>query len=334
MIDEADDEINQLLESKINIYELIELDPMETCERVIKSQYRKKALIYHPDKKTGDKKKFNLLFQAYKVLLSLNLRQKYDKIISFRKKKNLNQKKYNILINDFRDDLKKSESVIQKKQNVFAVDLLNQVEIEKLKIQGLRKREECEKEYYEKINKKTNTYLNSYEKTFAYKSCFDLNLKENFFYLCKLPFKNEIILYWKSHPNNVNFMCNSYLKKTMEVFGTINSVEIKKTDEGNSNCEYAIIKYKESENAFKAYDFVNGYQMGLKDSKLNCEFFDLVVDCRIFNSDKIYIEELNKKKKIIENNANGVKTHEFTGSNSEKIDSILMKFVLNAMKKM
>lgn len=44
----------------------------------IKSAYRRLAMVYHPDRNTGDEVKFKLLNEAYKILSDSNKRKDYD----------------------------------------------------------------------------------------------------------------------------------------------------------------------------------------------------------------------------------------------------------------
>ena len=48
-------------------------------EDEIKKAFRKLAHQYHPDKKSGDEKKFKEIAEAYAVLSDKNKREQYDK---------------------------------------------------------------------------------------------------------------------------------------------------------------------------------------------------------------------------------------------------------------
>lgn len=48
----------------------------------IKKEYRKLSLLYHPDKKTGDEKKYSMINLAFKVLSNEKKRQKYDSALA------------------------------------------------------------------------------------------------------------------------------------------------------------------------------------------------------------------------------------------------------------
>ncbi|XP_050539274.1 translocation protein SEC63 homolog [Daktulosphaira vitifoliae] len=53
--------------------------PIGTNEKVIKKAYRKLSLIYHPDKETGDEKKFMKLTKAYQALTDEESRKNWEK---------------------------------------------------------------------------------------------------------------------------------------------------------------------------------------------------------------------------------------------------------------
>jgi molecular chaperone DnaJ len=59
-------------------YSILEID-LNAGETLIRSQYRKLASIYHPDKNPDNQNKFIYLNEAYKTLIDPALRESYDK---------------------------------------------------------------------------------------------------------------------------------------------------------------------------------------------------------------------------------------------------------------
>lgn len=66
----------------INLYEILELDSNIKTDDVglIKKQYKKLALKYHPDKGNEDGEKFELINLAYHILSDDELREKYNQV--------------------------------------------------------------------------------------------------------------------------------------------------------------------------------------------------------------------------------------------------------------
>lgn len=58
-------------------YDILEISP-DATEQEIKKAFRTKALIYHPDKKTGNAEKFKEISGAYEILSDNEKRQLYD----------------------------------------------------------------------------------------------------------------------------------------------------------------------------------------------------------------------------------------------------------------
>lgn len=70
------------MQIKKNYYRILGIDKDATEDR-IKSAYRRLALLYHPDRNSGDKEaeeRFKEVNEAYTVLGDRKRRQKYDKL--------------------------------------------------------------------------------------------------------------------------------------------------------------------------------------------------------------------------------------------------------------
>lgn len=120
---------------KIDLYELFDIGN-EATEAEIKKSYRKKALIYHPDK-NPDNPKANEIFQklskALEVLTDKDARASYDKILNARKEREIKYRKLDDKRRKLKDDLEAQERLNQ--------DILVRNEEEKLKqeIERIRK---------------------------------------------------------------------------------------------------------------------------------------------------------------------------------------------------
>ena len=62
----------------MTLYEILEVKETAS-EREIKRSYRRLVKIYHPDKSTGDSKKFSEIQSAYENLIDQRRRQEYDR---------------------------------------------------------------------------------------------------------------------------------------------------------------------------------------------------------------------------------------------------------------
>ena len=70
-----------LADDNINYYEVLGLKKDATASE-IKKAYRKLSVKYHPDKPTGDKKKYAEINKAYEVLSDSQKRRMYDQFES------------------------------------------------------------------------------------------------------------------------------------------------------------------------------------------------------------------------------------------------------------
>ena len=95
----------------MNLYELLEIDENNFNMNILKKQYHKMCLKYHPDK-GGDGHHFKLVQEAYEILSDDNKRTMYDnyKRFSFLKEYNFTDEEFQE-INKYYDMLLKNENV-------------------------------------------------------------------------------------------------------------------------------------------------------------------------------------------------------------------------------
>ena len=95
----------------MNLYELLEIDENNFNMNILKKQYHKMCLKYHPDK-GGDPEKFKLIQEAYEILSDENKRTIYNnyKRFSFLKEYNFTDEEFKE-INKYYDMLLKNENV-------------------------------------------------------------------------------------------------------------------------------------------------------------------------------------------------------------------------------
>ena len=95
----------------MNLYELLEIDEKDFNMNILKKQYHKMCLKYHPDK-GGDEQHFKLIQEAYETLSDDNKRTMYDnyKRFSFLKEYNFTDEEFQE-INKYYDMLLKNENV-------------------------------------------------------------------------------------------------------------------------------------------------------------------------------------------------------------------------------
>ena len=95
----------------MNLYELLEIDENNFDMNILKKQYHKMCLKYHPDK-GGDVNHFKLIQEAYEVLSDDNKRILYNnyKRFSFLKGYDFTDEEFQE-INSYYDELLKNENV-------------------------------------------------------------------------------------------------------------------------------------------------------------------------------------------------------------------------------
>ena len=125
---------------QVDIYEFLGVSSDATGSE-IRSQYRRKALEFHPDKDPSPQaaEKFHTLSHIYEILNNNTLRLEYDRIRRARLTKERNTNEASEQIKAFREKLVFAEEQHRKPH------LSTPQNTEKLREEGLKKRQELEK---------------------------------------------------------------------------------------------------------------------------------------------------------------------------------------------
>lgn len=121
----------------VDLYELFDVSP-ESTETEIKKAYRKKALIYHPDKNPDDPKAnevFQKLSKALEVLTDKEARTSYDKILNAKKEREIKNRKLDAKRRKLKDELDAQEKFNSEISIRVEEDKLKQ-EIERIRKEG------------------------------------------------------------------------------------------------------------------------------------------------------------------------------------------------------
>jgi len=106
----------------IDIYKLYNIKP-DASQKIIRKEYKKLVLQYHPDKPTGNSEIFELVNNAYTILIDDELRSKYD--VLFKMKNEYDTKEHNEIKSNYINYKKTDLSVPNEsvdKENILEFD--------------------------------------------------------------------------------------------------------------------------------------------------------------------------------------------------------------------
>lgn len=256
----------ELLEGDLDLYEFLEVSPSASVD-VIRRQYRRIALLYHPDKNPDPlaAQKFQLLSAAYLILSDDKTRHDYDEIRAYK----LHQKQRLDALDEHTRNLKEQLLKAERASTFNATDVYNNVSqanvIEKLREDGSKRRRQLQAKG---------------GKNFGYVSYKDIPLETVNIFL------STVVVQWKHRPELEGKFNLDILKDIMSLFGDISLIQ-----ETSPLGKYraAKVEFVKSENAQDAVNY--DYKTAKKWDKTQYrKLASLLRDCQW--EDSGYIDEL------------------------------------------
>jgi len=260
-------DIQQIINGELDLYLFLEVNPVDSVS-VIRRQYRKKALLYHPDK-LGDAAKFTLLNVVYNILSDETLRGEYDKIRKAKLQKSLQRSQLEELTKKFQDDLRHSESKLRTdKRNI---------NIEQIREDGIKRRRIHEQQF---ISSKNPHYVSFQD------------LPSPDYISITLSTSNpRVEVKWKYKRELSDYFDGTVLHQIMQIFGPIASVTVNPHKSG-ARYDSGTIQYEHASDLQKACSHDFRKSASLWDGTPVRKVASLVRECKEVSNINTVVEDI------------------------------------------
>lgn len=266
-------DIDQILNGGLDLYQFLETDPKDSFA-AIRRQYRKKALIFHPDK-SGDAQKFNLLNTIYNILSLETLRSQYDDIRSLKLQKTIEREKLDELTKKFQLELLKSEGTFKD-----AAPSKRKFNLEQLREDGLKRRRLHEQKFVVNTNR-------------AYISYKDLPCPD-IIAITPDSESHKVKVKWKYKQELDGQFQQDILQMIMEIFGKIRHIEVLPHKPGD-RYDTGIVEYELVDGLKAACNHDFNKSASLWDGTPVRKLASLMRECQEINKSTEIIEEIIRK---------------------------------------
>lgn len=270
--------IDEIIDGAVDIYEFLEVKP-SADKAQIRRQYRKKALVYHPDKNGGEdaEHKFQVLATAYEILTNDDLRKKYDDIRQEATKRTVKQE----LRQRFREELQRAEMGVHRAtvpladlDREFRAQVRREQRVGKLAEEGLRLRRQRE------VRLRQTTTSGPGKSYVSYR---DIDIGPRAYVVRRAMStegKHQVFVQWKHKAELKDLVDLEVIGQIMGFFGPVKSVRI--LDSVGQRYDGAVVEYATSEgsNAAINYDYKSAR---LWDGSLVRKLASLLRKCEQFN---------------------------------------------------
>lgn len=242
------EELDQFINDGTNLYELLNFkDPSTASEREVRRNYRKQALIYHPDKNPSEEArlKFDLISKALEVLTTLELKTEYDKKLLLLSLAKLQNEHLSKNLQDLRLNLRQNE---QRHKDNIEKNKRRQLKVELLKRDALKRIAAREQELNSRVQNKISSSSTS-----------SSHLSRN--YKLKYTSKPPLLkLKWKLKKEVPDILSNGVILQLMEIFGEVLKIQKYPSDDADKSHDkqdskryaYCLIQYKDFDGVHKA----------------------------------------------------------------------------------
>lgn len=252
--------LDDIINGSFDAYEFLGVEATATASE-IKRQYRRKALVYHPDKDSSDeaRRNFHLLSQIYEILTNDLLRKEYDKVRQARQDRARHTDQLDKDTRRFREELERAErehlfdtqGVYDRTNNEFSgrVELARKVDL--LKEEGLKLRRRAEQAIRGSALGAVTVPVYTTYRDIDVSDLTPVTLDETAG-VAPEKISTTVRVSWKYKPELGNLFDANVLAQIMSIFGPVRTATIEERSGSPERYESGFVEFELREAAEKA----------------------------------------------------------------------------------
>lgn len=261
---------DRLLAGELDLHEYFQV-PLNVLVADLRRQYRRLALVAHPDKPGGSHERFNLVARVYEILSNETLKSQYMRLFNLKLAKDAQAAKVDDETKLFQEQLRKAEARDSPQQEYSYAD------IEALRAEGMQMRQEYENAIrYTLLQKPLPPYI----------SYLDLPNPP-----MRIGFGGSdpctVTIVWKHRAELDGLFDENVLRQIMQVFGELYLVRIATGSSSSRRYDSGILQYVHAESAQKALDHNYKHSAKLWDGSSVRKLASLLRECKPCSNNEV-----------------------------------------------